>query len=455
MKERISHRETTRPRTITRRFLLRTAGLLTLPVFFRKDTGEPEPKPDYDVLAIMAGVEKELFDVFEQVERGEFPVENNPVPEWERTGSDVLIAIGSDASDVENELKNYWNKILRSFLPGTHIHVVSTAGTKAILENKLRTSRPHLEFSVYELPLRDFNENIYSRDMIFSSGRKDEGGRFIIYTGKLDRLSMPASPDNHSWMYAFGDELLASGYPERFVSKPIPLRCEGGDLQITRLPNGKTALILGDANFRANVGAVMSGANANGREGRNANFDYSYLMTKFAYQKFFSVDDCIILDDKGILKDLPGSTINQWVDPGRSGFYHADMCVRTAVDPNGRYVAFVTSTDTEKTRIAEKDVRHLRNIRLQFEGLGFDIVELPCGRFPSLNYTNVLIFKPQDGPATVMLPCYGERSLDDEAARLYESRGFKIIRTDMSDRLRSEEEIRKGGSLHCLVDVLS
>ena len=451
MKERVSNREI-ESGTMTRRSFLSEAWVLMIPVLLRTDT--PETEVD-DIFDVMAQVEKELFKVFEQSEQGEFPVENAPVPEWEQTGSDILITVSSDASDVENELENNWNKILRSFMPNTHVHVVSTTGTKAILENKLPTSYPHLKFSVYELPLNDFNGTVYSQDMLFSSGRRDGRGRFIIYTSKLDKLSgTEESQDDYLFTSLFGDEILASNYPDRFISRQVPLRCEGGDLQSTKLPNGKTALILGDANFRANVGAVINGANANGRKFTNDNFDYGYLLTKLAYQKFFGVDEVIVLNEKGLLEDLPGQTMEEFV-LDRSEFYHADMCVRTAVDPSGRHVAFITSTDAEKTRITERDVKHLRNIRLQFEKLGFDIVELPCGRFPSLNYTNVLIFKPQDGSATVMLPCYGE-SLDDEAARLYQSRGFNVIKTDMSDLMkRSEGTIQGGGSLHCLVEVLS
>lgn len=380
------------------------------------------------------------------------------LPEWQQTGSDMFIAMPAVSSGFSPELANRWEGILKAIPSGTNVHVMTFEGFSPALLMRLRLGFPHLNFKLYEYGGKPFDGAIYSQDMLFASGKRDERGRFKIFTSSLDDRLMRSGESESPWMSMAldGDNCLARKYPETFVEQSMPAKLEGGDLQSTIFPNGKSAIILGDSNFRIFVQYVRMGAGVNGRNLPNNNFDYSYIGAKAMFQVFMGVDNVLVTDQDNILTRMVGMPVNgSDFHEIRTGFYHTDMVLRTAVTPDGKFVAFCTDTDMRKTEATDGDIDYLRRIQKQFAGYGYEIEPLPCGKYPSMNYANVLMFTPKGGVSTVMMPFYGLDS-DDLAAAIYEKRGFKVIPTDMSFMKKLKPDAVRGlGSLHCLVEVLA
>lgn len=409
-----------------------------------------------DVKDLAAGFEREFHNALgfdgREVKKSELQL----VPEWQQTGSDMFIAMPCVSSGFSGELQDRWEGILKAIPPGTNVHVMTFEGFSSVLLMRLRLGFPHLNFKIYEYEGKPFDGAIYSQDMLFASGKKDERGRFKIFTSSMDNDRMYSEDSGNPWlsMALDGDNCLARKYPETFAAKPMPTRLEGGDLQSTVFPDGKSAIILGDSNFRLFVQYVRAGADANGRNLQNHNFDYSYIGGKALFQIFMGVDNVLVTDEDDILTRMVGMPVGDFHEM-REGFYHTDMVLRTAVTPVGKFVAFCTDTDTRKTEVTDADIAYLRRIQKQFAGYGYEIEPLPCGPYPSMNYANVLMFTPKGSVPTVMLPCYGFDS-DDVAAAIYERRGFKVIPVDMSFMKKLKPDTIRGiGSLHCLVEVLA
>lgn len=418
-------------------------------------------KPGSDIAAsnvdnLAAGFEREFHSALGLDGREVKQSELQLVPEWERTGSDMFIAMPAVSSGFNSVLLDRWEGILKAIPPGTNVHVMIFEGFASALLMKLRLKFPHINFKVYEYEGKPFDGAIYSQDMLFASGKKDMRGRFKIFTSSLDNSLMRSGESDDPWMSMSldGDNCLARKYPETFVSQSMPSRLEGGDLQSTVFPDSRSAIILGDSNFRIFVEYVRMGADFNGRDFQNHNFDYSYIGAKAMFQIFMGVDVVLVTDQDDILRRMVGMPVGDFHQI-RTGFYHTDMVLCTAVTPKNEFVAFCTNTDTHKTDATDGDIAYLRRIHRQFAGFGYEIEYLPCGPYPALNYTNVLMFTPKDGVSTVMVPFYGLDS-DDVAAAIYEKRGFKVIPTDMSFMKELEPDtVRDLGSLHCLVEILA
>jgi hypothetical protein len=391
----------------------------------------------------------EVQDIVEgRVEQREMQL----TPEWERTGSDMFITMFSENLGFDSQLGRIWTGILNSMPNGTNIHVMTFIEGESVLLGDLEAIFPHLNFQLYGCEAQRFNGIIYAQDMLFASGKKSVDGRFKAFTGTLDGVL--SHDDPISVIKAKGDTELAKKYPDTFELESFPTRLEGGDLQTTILPSGESAIIVGDNNFRILVSYIIEGANKNGRDFQNGNFDYAYVGAKALLKQYFGVDKVVVTDEQDILHRMVGNTLATFVQP-KEDFYHVDMISRTAVCPDGGYVAFCTNPDKSITKMGSEDFDYLQRIQNQFASLEYEIELLPCGPYPSLNYTNVLMFTPEGGVPTVMMPFYGLES-DMVAALIYEKRGFKVIPVDMAHLLTlSEEDLEGVGSLHCLVETMA
>lgn len=416
-----------------------------------EETPNVEPKVETDRKHV-ADFEGRFFDVINDMTEGRVEKrELQLVPEWERKGSDMFINMLSEDLGYNSHLERIWSGILDAFPDGTTIHIMTFTGGESELLGDLETIYPHLKFQVYGYDSQRFDSMVYAQDMLFATGKKTASGQFKIFTASMDDYF----PEDDTWSFLAlkGDDELTKKYPDTFKSESIPSRLEGGDMQVTIRPDGTSAIIVGDNNFRILVGGLIIGANYNNRGSRNGNFDYAYRGAAALLAQYFGVDDVIITDERDILSRLEGKTLESFIKK-REDFYHVDMILRTAVCPNGSHVTFFTRPDPFKTKVGREDLAYIERIERQFVDMGYEIEPLPCGPYPSLNYTNVLMFTPEGSVPTVMVPFYGLES-DKVAAAAYEKRGFKVIPVDMSYILNlSAEDQEEIGSLHCLVEVM-
>jgi hypothetical protein len=76
--------------------------------------------------------------------------------------------------------------------------------------------------------------------------------------------------------------------------------------------------------------------------------------------------------------------------------------------------------------------------KAELESLGYQVILLPTNSEPYRTYTNALVVN-----GTVFMPSYGV-DLDDQAAKVYEGLGFKVVR--IPTNMLSDDE---HGSVHC------
>lgn len=258
----------------------------------------------------------------------------------------------------------------------------------------------------------------------------------------------------------FGDEFLSNDNPDKFATKYVPLKTVGGDMHITRLPNGGTGLIVGKNTLSEMVNILKMEANNNRvmTEEEWRDFDlmepqeFADLMKKIRelYMEHFAVDEVIFVDEPYIRNHIRRKNKIQSSAMRGYAFFHSDMLVKTATDKDGRPVAFCTSCESG----SEKENDYARRVGNQFAKLGYEVYSLPCGRVPAMNYSNAIMFKNAKGGKVVMLPQYGIPE-DEEAEMVYARRGFEVRKIDMSyiGRMPLENQALTG-SVHCKFVVM-
>ena len=412
------------------------------------------------------------------------------IPEDERTGKNIMIGINPEskfvsARDLPDSISEVYGSLLESLAEGTTVRIVIPEGIEQDPED-IREEYPHLNISFYEVPFsREGND--FMQDVVFASGSKDEQGRFLIGTSRLDValtdsvirkyqydvrgravidthliLDEPLRTTTTKGVGAIGDDILAKKYPDIFSKKMVLPPVAGGDLAITRLPNGKLGALVG----RHNLMRLFDGLSRNAAGSVSPNYFNNILEdSKRKYAKALGVDEVIIpgqehmktyLADYGmidlkkmLMECLSGDT------PKNFPFFHIDMAVKTATTPDGENVAFCTDIESRKNEYPSNAKTYLDDIRSQFGDLGFKIVNLPCGPHAPMNYTNCLMFTNEEGEKIVMLPQYGIDE-DKEAENIYRSQGFKVVPVDMTDSMdTSAKTAGREGSLHCRTVVLN
>lgn len=423
------------------------------------------------------------------------------VPEDERTGENIMIGTiptyypipvpGVDQYGVEETFGSELSPTLQNFPDGTNVHLVTTKDAASEVMTFATASHPGLKFHQRSMP-RARGGLDYMQDTVFATGGVDQKGRFIIAASTLDArearsfarivaeqikmagfyrydLSIDALRDvavnpnddvtARAGLQRFGDELLAEESPDEFNLKYVPVKSDGGDLQVVRMPNGEKGLIVGKENLFFSIFAlgIENGdvETSNASEVKDLEIDplkFVKLMeqVKANYIDSFGVDHLIVLDEEDLLKRVSrvrDVVLKAAVD---MDFFHADMVVKTATDKDGKRVAFCTTVDKVNPNFA-----YLSRIRQQFEELGFEIEELPCGEYATLNYTNTTMFSPRGGQKTVIVPQYGIPE-DAQAVEAYRRRGFKVGTADHSYiKERDPESAKRSGGPHCKVVVMN
>ncbi len=413
-------------------------------------------------------------------------------PEDERSGSEILTGTVPSYSPLPlvggynfNDTVTLLGPTLATLPEGTKVKITVPQNNGDECVEKLKDEYPHLEFEAFEMPPSQAGLN-YMQDVVFATGSNDESGRNIIVGSSLDarkfrawkngfeemleEMELRGGLDLVSWLtnaakeeevimalHAFGDEALAHKNPEKFDLKFAPLSCEGGDLQPTRLPDGRMGLIVGKMNLLFSLQGRL-GINLRDKFVPGERFLSELENIKEDYKKYFGVEEVIVLDEEYLKKDAEvGGVSIESLERG-SSFFHSDMVVKTATGADGARVAFITSTEDWGEIDAHgysTNTKYLRRIRDQFEALGYKIEDMPCTRFAPLNYVNNIMFDhPQEGK-TVVLPQYGDRQ-DEVAAEKYAKYGFKIRKVDMKHAMTVPDEDKKSmGSVHCSFVVLN
>ena len=118
-----------------------------------------------------------------------------------------------------------------------------------------------------------------------------------------------------------------------------------------------------------------------------------------------------------------------------------------------RFIIYIKIFTIDQSAVSQYSINRLEAAKAMFEDLGYDVIELPCGKVASHNYTNSIMFTPEGSQiTTVLVPQYGRSKYQDaEALRAYESRGFNVVPVDMS----TIPDDAGAGSLHCSVETLA
>ncbi|MBT4917563.1 hypothetical protein HN709_01705 [Candidatus Peregrinibacteria bacterium] len=490
MRQRFMPREVRRDR---RRFLLLAGAAAIVAVAggvsravdtVATDFTDESKMSDDTIPALKAAVDDLLNEDIDFFKPGEI------IPEDERTGANIMVGINPEsklvsARDLPNAVSERYGSLFKSLAEGTAVKIVIPEGIESDIE-EIQSDYPHLSISLYELPFSP-EGNDYMQDVVFASGSQDDQGRFLIGTSRADvKLTSSnlrkyeydvqgrALLDTHlicdeslrtastRGVQFIGDDLIVDKYPADFSRKMVVPPLRGGDLSVTRLPDGKMAALVGRhvlMNFFDSVYSLGSD--------KWMNPDYFWkrvASAKKKYAKALGVDEVIIPGErhmneykgsngmiaykKMLMESLSGET------PKDFPFFHIDMAVKTATSHRGESLSFCTSVQGREDY--SQGVRtYLNEVKSQFDKLGFRVVPLPCGPYAAMNYTNCLMFTNSDNEKVVMLPQYGIDE-DEEAANIYKSEGFKVVPIDMTDTMQlSGETGYREGSLHCRAVVLN
>lgn len=412
------------------------------------------------------------------------------IPEDERIGSDIMIALNPEYSfipmygyDFKAELDEFAGPVISAIEAETTVHVTVPTDTREEFLKLAKERYPALNFVVYEMPVNPIHG--YMQDTLFATGSKN-GGRFVTASSTLDMNEFknlpsyepPQEPfinedkirhmlaDQNIRMQAIagigllGDEMLVRDNPNAFESHRVPVKLEGGDIDSVRLPNGKVALMVGPWNI---INSIVELANEEaGRKIYTSNavegfsvmpqdvFMRFFEQLKENYRKYLGVSDVIFVDEENIrslIQEYEGISLGSLFS---QKFFHTDMVVKVATDGDGKPVAFCTLCDNADPM----DVYYLTRVRAQFESLGYEVVYLPCGPFPTMNYTNSLMYT-KDGEKVVMMPTYGI-SEDEVAAKVYTERGFRVVKAYLSNiKDLDPSKLDNLGSVHCRAEILA
>ncbi len=424
------------------------------------------------------------------------------IPEDERSGENIMIGTiptyfpipvpGVRQYGVKGTFGTELSPVLNNFPGGTNVHLVTTEDARDEVLDFARKSHEGLNFQSMDLP-RARGGLDYMQDVVMATGGTDEQGKFIIAASSLDandfgpvakvnaearkvagfyqplisleRLrGIAVDPDDEvtamSGLQQFGDEVLVEEHADKFDLKYVPVKCEGGDLQIVRMPDGKTGLVVGKQNvfFSAFALALKEGGvdvenveDVRSLEMQPLKFAKLLEQVRANYMDYFGVEKVVILDEEDLLRRVSrvtAITLGAAVD---MDFFHSDMVVKTATDKDGKPVAFCSMVD--KT---DRNYPYLARIRQQFEDLGYEIEELPCGEYATFNYTNTTMFSSKGAKQKVVIvPQFGIPE-DAHAVEVYRRRGFEVRTADHSYiKDRDPKSAKRSGASHCKVVVLN
>jgi hypothetical protein len=480
-----------------------------------------------EIYSHLAGESKKTLDAMAEVaaapEDKEAIDQTEILPEDERSGDNILIAAHPDGHFAqhrkEGAYKQYFENNFKSILDvlpaGTNVHVVVPENSREEALKVATEMFPKLSFVIYGLPY-NLNGILYGQDTFFIMGSFDQKGRPVLATSTIDRewlekaiiaggkaqskiaYLIPSHESNERIEYGmnvYGDDLLAKLYSDRFSAKKVPVRTEGGDLQFSRMPDGKIALIVGRKNLAETIMFGLketAGATEQQTKGVGIGEIIPYIeQARDLYKKSFpEVAEVIFLGEDEYVplageesrrkraaedKYVPYRNSPNFEEMVSSQskisavprfFFHEDMMLKTVTTPDGRHVALSTEYTEERMMeyldtLAPKieadnpgynpemneereyyesllriERTFLAKIQTQFSKLGYEIKTLPCGANPVMNYTNSVVFKGEGKNKVAMVPQYGIPE-DKQALEVYRSLGFKVLPVDYTPSINA------------------
>lgn len=378
------------------------------------------------------------------------------IPEDERKGENFLISVspnflGSRCFDAKSKNTAAWLPTLHALPENTNVHLVTSYDATSVCLQELELNFPKLKFFLHPIPASSeqlLKRSAFIQDIVFATGSRDQSGRFIIVGSWIDNdlLEMKgainmdmqkgtATVDSEHADIAMrlaGDEFLAQEHPRDFNMLHVLPYVEGGDMQIARV-HGKTVLIIGPGVIAHTILGIRHAAMGANLEDANAPLVQHELRqfidgVKDQYKKIFGVHEVIALGDAVYQKYFQeGGSIKPSDMITSSAFFHSDMIVKPATDPRNPDNALAFCTHISGN---EGDTLYLEESQKKLRDAGFEVIQLPCGAWPALNYVNSTMFM-KDGKKTVMVPQY-DIPEDKSAIQTYEAMGFKTIAVDMS-----------------------
>lgn len=419
------------------------------------------------------------------------PLEKLPkgclIPEDERGGKNFLTSLVPKFSpfpvvggySFENNLSPQTDPLLAALPKDAHVRLLVPEESSDEALKYVQNKFPHLSFTTHGLPLAE-DGYTYPQDMVSATGSVDEAGRFILAGSALEAKDFASCKQTYestkravaslvplravsdslsnedtieeagAVLHEFGDEILAERHGDSFTLKYVPVMTEGGDLKITRLPNGGIGLIVGKLNLSRTIMSMQLAENPGVADLKMLNevgrdkFVVLLEKVKALYKEYFAVDEVIIIDEPYIRGEARRNGYVRHSGLRSYGFFHCDMLVRTATDQNGKAVAFCSSSNM-RDRGDGGNCRYLFRVQEQFASLGYDVESMETGQYPSMNYANSVMFR--NGEAKVVLvPQYGIRQ-DAAAVEAYRRRGFEVRVVDQSyiQKLPPEDKALVGG----------
>jgi hypothetical protein len=344
-----------------------------------------------------------------------------------------------------------------------------------------------LDFTYRIIPFTHMTE-AYIRDRMVYAGSRDFLGRErlvlsnidcrmyqMIFKGKYGEALSGNTNDKAEGLSSFIDEGVVNRYPMRYSAYHVPVSCVGGDLEVTRFPNGKVGMIIGKSNFVDTCTAYAGMEGMLKKDGKGpvlidpSDFRQVGSVVKALYAKSFGVDEVVILGEDWIYSQMDEMPTPALMNAG--AFFHLDMIVKTATNARGEQVAFVSDYNPMRsiiqngrgvpvggnirTQISQAqffDRSYIQGAVEQLERAGYRIVWMPSGAVPAQNYVNSLACMTPDVGKRMLIPEYG--LVEDAGARkAYEDEGFVVT----SGRVPYMDEALKlgpeAGGYHCSVVV--
>lgn len=470
-----------------------------------------------------------VIDDFEGHERVN---KSDLIPEDERSGRNLLVSASPlrmimKKSGYQTFFEETFKTMFEILPAGTTIHLVAPEDSSDLAMEVAREMFPQLNFVLYAMPPTHPGIE-YAQDTFFATGGFDEKGRSVLAASTCDHSSwnaliehfqpaetwgdaLPFGDQRKKVCYApvlMGDEMLAKRYPEKFMDKDVPVKTEGGDIHISRMPNGKIALVVGLKNLAETVFFGIKDP----ATGRLVTEDYAPTTTmvfefmeeaKKMYKKTFDVDEVIIAGEEFLYlaameqyrrideahnhyrayrkhtryEQMIYQEVIDGIPPHNQFFFHLDMALKTVTTPSGESVALCTEfTNKDAKKIVDaqfsEEVGEGQNLDEEYRSYleerrekAFDALsresmytQLIQAQFDQLGYK---VVKLPCGPAPAMnytnsVVFMGEGSEkvaivpqygiseDTQAVKAYESLGFKVLAPSYKDLIDSTVEQQKG-----------
>ena len=253
------------------------------------------------------------------------------IPEFQRKGSDFFVVLNSlDSQNLAEIFDEKWEKIFRAFPNNATVHVAMPRYSADDFFNIFSVKFPNLGLNIYSFVTgsgKGIGAEFYAQDMMIATGNRDKDGRFEILTSSLDEKYADTGND-YLYVRTQLDNVLVEKFPKIFKSLGnLPIANDGGDIEISILPDGRKALILGTSSAMTLVAKYAK--SLSGIPDFYTACKRALICVKEQHKTTFGVDEVFIPDEETIMKLLKNRIPS--LHDNLSDFYHLDMVAKTAI----------------------------------------------------------------------------------------------------------------------------